>query len=105
MNQITPTVFGCITLFVTVLVSSQIADHHLRIHQSLVRSPSKATFTALTEEEMPEKGSVVGLDAEFVTLNQVHMHLGKVLTQVHIPSDKVHVYLKGLVLLNNNSIY
>ena len=62
-----------IAVVFVVSVNSPIADHHLLIHNSLVRTPrkKKSTFTPLAEEELPTEGSVVGLDAEFVTLNQV----------------------------------
>lgn len=48
-----------------------------------VQSP--ATFTPLSLSEIPEKGDVVGIDAEFVTLNQ---------EEAEVKSDGTHTTLK-----------
>ena len=37
----------------------------------------KMTFTAFQPEELPKEGDIIGLDAEFVSLNQVSVHSGK----------------------------
>lgn len=36
-----------------------------------IQSPT--CYTSLALSELPERGDLVGIDAEFVTLNQVHM--------------------------------
>ena len=36
---------------------------------------SPTVYTALSMSELPEKGDLVGIDAEFVTLNQVGVHV------------------------------
>ena len=33
----------------------------------------KMTFTAFQPEELPKEGDIIGLDAEFVSLNQVNI--------------------------------
>ena len=35
------------------------------------------TFTAFQPEELPKEGDIIGLDAEFVSLNQVSFYSGK----------------------------
>ena len=55
------------------MVTNPITVESLRFGQSLVETPRRRsmTFTPLGDDELPTEGAIVGLDAEFVTLNQV----------------------------------
>ena len=53
-------------------VQNPVGESTLFETASLVTPRRKhVTFTPLDEEEIPKEGDVIGLDAEFVTLNQV----------------------------------
>lgn len=42
---------------------------------------SPTAYTALSVSELPEKGDLVGIDAEFVTLNQARVHVLRLVLQ------------------------
>ena len=54
-------------------VTNPITIESLLRNKSLIETPRRRsmTFTPLGDDELPASGAVVGLDAEFVTLNQV----------------------------------
>ena len=55
-------------------VSNPISSQVLFINASLVTPRRKTiTFVPLDENELPQPGDIVGLDAEFVTLNAVSL--------------------------------
>jgi len=55
-----------------VSVTNPISSQVLFINASLVTPRRKTiTFVPLEENELPQPGDIVGLDAEFVTLNAV----------------------------------
>ncbi len=57
-----------------VTVHSPITTEVLFQNASLVTPRRKlVTFTPLDEEELPKENDLIGLDAEFVTLNQVKL--------------------------------
>jgi len=61
---------------VPVSVQNQITSQVLFINASLVTPRRKTiTFVPLDENELPQPGDIVGLDAEFVTLNTVSSRL------------------------------
>ena len=60
--------------FVVFAVKCPINAESLYQYASLVTPRRRhVTFTPLDETELPKDGHVVGLDAEFVTLNQVKL--------------------------------
>ena len=56
-------------------VTNPITIESLLRNKSLIETPRRRsmTFTPLGDDELPASGAVVGLDAEFVTLNQVRL--------------------------------
>jgi hypothetical protein len=60
-------------ILMNIAVTNPITVDVLREDFGLVNPASrKVTFEPLTEDELPQKGDVVALDAEFVSLNQVN---------------------------------
>lgn len=59
-------------MFLLSTVCNPITASVLYDESSLINPKKrKLTFTPLTAEEDPKEGDIIGLDAEFVSLNQV----------------------------------
>ena len=71
-----------------ISVVNPITSDVLLTNKSLVHTPRRknVTFTPLDDDEIPTAGTVVGLDAEFVTLNQVsgNFHLSNSIRSAEI---------------------
>ena len=69
--------FDCLSYFISTVVNPITSD--ILFDETTLINPKrrKMTFTAFQPEELPKEGDIIGLDAEFVSLNQVSVYLGK----------------------------